>query len=221
MFEQEFANRLERQASITDSLYVKGRVITNSSNPVDISLDGARVFELMYWQFYYLTKSMVGVSYEWERDVNGFENVISNIGEEDWHYSPEWCVAKQQENIEKLKTCFVLYDYGRQGYVQIKWKEAYDLVLNKWSSKLTSYYRHLLVTLAFLDRQCTRWNISKEDKDEYLLEFLANMTIYEQTMLFYYFVTHRGSSNALEQNKDVLFRKVGHLLDESHLALLL
>lgn len=217
-FEQEFSSRLKRQASITEALHADGRIITNSPNPIDISLDGARVFELMYWQFYYLSKSMVGVSYEWERDVIGFENVISNIGEEDWHYSPEWCVAKQQESIAKLKTCFVLHEYGKQGFVLIKWKESYDLVLPRWSSKLTSYYRHLLTTLTFLDRQCHRWNISKEDKDEYLMEFVSNMTVFEQTMLFYYFITHRGESKTLEQNKDVLFRNVSHLLDQSHLA---
>lgn len=216
-FRQEFSNRLDRLLSVKSSLSVSGKIIDESAMPKDIYLSGEDVFKLMYWQFYYLSKALVGERYEWEEDRSRYDDFISNFDEVEMHFNPELYEEKQKERLENLKTRFVLYDFGKQGYVQIRWKEAYNLVVKRWSTLVTPYYKQLLEMLSYLN-QHTCWYISKTEK-ECIRQLVASMTTFEQTMLFYYFVTHRGKYCALERYKDILFKNIDHLLSESHLAL--
>lgn len=218
--EQNFSNKLQRLNTIKSEFKCSANIITNATRIECVTLDGSRAFELLYHQFYYLWKAETGMEYNWDHDFDDYECSLDSITDVDWHESPEWCIARQNENIEKLKTCYVLYDYKKQGQVTISWEEAYKMILGRWNSQLMKYYRYLLCTLNFIDKQCTNWNISNDIKVDYLNEFVANMSPAEQALLFYFFASHKDIAT-LENNKNILFQNVPYLLSAEHKKLVL
>ena len=209
-FEQEFSNRLQTQKNVKMSLKESVHIITGSANTKYQTYVGEQIFEMMYEQFYYLSMAKKTVYYALENDLVRYEEKMEGLG------APlAECSIKAHEYFEDLKTCFVLDSYGLRGIVDMDFKKACKLVINRWEPKIMSYYRHLLNTLSYLDRQCDRWQIDKDIKEECLNELLANLSGYEHAMLFYYFVTY-PDCKTLERNKKVLFKTVPHLLDEKH-----
>ena len=209
-FEQEFLNRLQTQKNVKMSLKESVNVITRSTETKCQTFVGEQIFEMMYEQLYYLSMAKKKVYYALENDLVIYEEKMEGLC-----YPLAECEVKAHEYFEDLKTCFVLDSYGLRGIVDMDFKKACKLVINRWEPKITSYYRHLLNTLNYLDRQCDRWHIDKDIKEECLNELLANLSGYEHAMLFYYFVTY-PDCKTLERNKKVLFKTVPHLLDEKH-----
>lgn len=209
-FEQEFLNRLQTQKNVKMSLKESVHVIMRSAAIKCQTYVGEQIFNGMYEQFYYLSMAEKKVHYDLDRDLVTYEEKM-----EDLCFQLAECDTKASEYFDRLKTCFVLDNYGLRGIVDMDFKKAYKLVIHRWEPKIMSYYRHLLNTLNYLDRQCDRWHIDKDIKEECLNEFLANLSGYEHTMLFYYCVVY-SDCKTLERNKKVLFKNVPYLLDEKH-----
>ena len=210
-FEREFSGRLKTQREIKAELQGKANIIFQSDRPQKCDLAGEKVFEAMCWQLTYLFKAKKGVYYSWIRDWENYQQDMACVIITELGISEQKQIA---EYSEKMRTSFVLQDYGQQGCFNLSWEETCNLVFNRWLPILTVYYRHLLNTLDYLDKQCDKWSIGNDIKEACLNELVANLSKNEQTILFYYFATHR-SYKTLQVHKNVLFCDV-RLLEESH-----